>query len=240
MKKILFIAMMFITLVACNTDEFYDLSMNETEQEEVSYVVTPEEAVNRLQMFLSKNGTRTSLKDVAIKILKQSDFVPATRSADADNPAVYLIDIPDGGCAVMGADKRLEPVYAIMDETKLSPEDLTSTATRSESTEDEDIQTFVTGLINDAVAADLMGDFPYPDSIFIKDPTEKERVWDDTVIVQQVSPLLDTKWCQTEPFNNNFRLFNDGVRKKSRMWNNSIGSNNVLSQNTKCFEWIGV
>ena len=139
MKKFLFMAMMFITLVACNTDEFCDLSTNETEQEKVSFVVTPEEAVNRLQMFLSKNGTRVSLNKFAITTLRKSDFVPATRSADADadNPAVYLIDIPDGGCAVMGADKRLELVYAIMDETKLSPEDLVATSTRTESTEED-------------------------------------------------------------------------------------------------------
>ena len=217
MKKITFLlAMMLVTFTACHNEDFEEISL-ESKREKISYEVTPEEAVSRLGMFLSNNGTRASLNDVTIKTLMKSDFVPATRSSDAeDAPAIYLIDIPDGGCAVMGADKRLEPVYAIMDETKLSPEDLTTaTATRTESADEEDIQTFVTGLINNAVEADLMGVFPYPDSIFIRDPTRKEINWTDTVIVQQVPPLLDTKWCQTAPFNNNYRLCSGGERKKA-------------------------
>ena len=168
MKKITFLlAMMLVTFTACHNEDFEEISL-ESKREKISYEVTPEEAVSRLGMFLSNNGTRASLNDVTIKTLMKSDFVPTTRSSNAeDAPAVYLIDIPEGGCAVMGADKRLEPVYAIMDETKLSPEDLTTaTATRTESADEEDIQTFVTGLINDAVEADIMG-IP-----IIKDTTE--------------------------------------------------------------------
>ncbi len=217
MKKFTFLlAMMLVTFTACHNEDFEEISL-ESKREKISYEVTPEEAVSRLGMFLSNNGTRASLNDVTIKTLMKSDFVPTTRSSDAeDAPAVYLIDIPDGGCAVMGADKRLEPVYAIMDETKLSPEDLVVASTRTESTEDEDIQTFVTGLINDAVEADLMGLVPFPkDSLFIPDPTEKLRVWDDTVIVQQVPPLLDTKYSQHSPYNNNYPVYNNitGERK---------------------------
>ena len=217
MKKFTFLlAMMLVTFTACNNEDFEEISL-ESKREKISYEVTPEEAVSRLGMFLSNKGTRASLNDVTIKTLMKSDFVPATRSTDAeDAPAVYLIDIPDGGCAVMGADKRLEPVYAIMDETKLSPEDLVATSTRTESTGEEDIQTFVTGLINDAVEADLMGLVPFPkDSLFIPDPTEKLRVWDETTNILQVTPLLDTKWCQTAPFNNNYRLCSGGERKKA-------------------------
>lgn len=217
MKKItILLAMMLVTFTACNNEDFEEISL-ESKREKISYEVTPEEAVSRLGMFLSNKGTRASLNDVTIKTLMKSDFVPTTRSSNAeDAPAVYLIDIPDGGCAVMGADKRLEPVYAIMDETKLSPEDLVATSTRTESTGEEDIQTFVTGLINDAVEADLMGLSPFPkDSLFIPDPTEKLRVWDDTVIVQQVPPLLDTKYSQHSPYNNNYPVYNNitGERK---------------------------
>ena len=149
--------MMLVTFTACHNEDFEEISL-ESKREKISYEVTPEEAVSRLGMFLSNNGTRASLNDVTIKTLMKSDFVPATRSSNAeDAPAVYLIDIPKGGCAVMGADKRLEPVYAIMDETKLSPEDLTTATTRTESADEEDIQTFVTGLINDAVEEDILG-----------------------------------------------------------------------------------
>lgn len=214
MRRLMFIAVvMSMTFTACNNDEF-EIPSLKSEEKEISYVVTPEEAISRLEKFLAVKGTRVSLKDVAIKMLKQSDFIPTTRSADADNPAIYLIDIPDGGCAVMGADMRLEPVYAIMDETKLSPEDLTAT-TRTESANEEDIQTFVTGLINDAVEADIMGLGPFPkDTLPFKPiPSKLDSLWTETTVDLQVVPLLDTKWDQHEPFNNNYPMSPDGRKK---------------------------
>ncbi len=215
MKKITFLlAMMLVTFTACHNEDFEEISL-ESKREKISYEVTPEEAVFRLGMFLSNNGTRASLNDVTIKTLMKSDFVPATRSSDAeDAPAIYLIDIPDGGCAVMGADKRLEPVYAIMDETKLSPEDLTTATTRTESADDEDIQTFVTGLINDAVEADIMGIPIIKDTTeLIPNPLPHQEEWYDTTYHFQVNPLLKTKWDQYAPFNNNFPFHSTDVRE---------------------------
>ena len=216
MKKITFLlAMMLVTFTACHNEDFEEISL-ESKREKISYEVTPEEAVSRLGMFLSNNGTRASLSDVTIKTLMKSDFVPATRSTDAeDAPAVYLIDIPEAGCAVMGADKRLEPVYAITDETKLSPEDLTTAITRTESASEEDIQTFVTGLINDAVEEDILGIEENsinttelgPNSL----PYQEE--WSDTTYNSVVAPLLKTKWHQNSPFNDKYPICNDGQRK---------------------------
>ena len=215
MKKITFLlAMMLVTFTACHNEDFEEISL-ESKREKISYEVTPEDAVSCLGMFLSNTGTRASLNDVTIKTLMKSDFVPATRSSDAeDAPAVYLIDIPEGGCAVMGADKRLEPVYAIMDETKLSPEDLVATSTRTESTGEEDIQTFVTGLINDAVEADIMGIPIIKDTTeLIPNPYPHDEEWIDTTILNQISPLLNTKWHQNAPFNNHYPIYSSGIRK---------------------------
>ena len=206
MKKITFLlAMMLVTFTACNNEDFEEISL-ESKREKISYEVTPEEAVSRLGMFLSNKGTRASLNDVTIKTLMKSDFVPTTRRSDVeDAPAVYLIDIPDGGCAIMGADKRLEPVYAIMDETKLSPEDLIATSTRTESTGEEDIQTFVTGLINDAVEADIKGIPIIKDTTeLIPNPLPHHEEWYDTTYHFKVNPLLKTKWDQHAPFNENY------------------------------------
>ncbi len=213
MKKITFLlAMMLVTFTACNNEDFEEISL-ESKREKISYEVTPEEAVSRLGMFLSNNGTRASLNDVTIKTLMKSDFVPTTRSSNAeDAPAVYLIDIPEGGCAVMGADKRLEPVYAIMDETKLSPEDLISNATRSESSEDEDIKAFVTGMINDAIEADI-NDFVIDTSMLTPNPDPVCVEWSDTTYTCQVSPLLNTKWHQRSPFNDKYPFYDEGIRK---------------------------
>lgn len=215
MKKITFLlAMMLVTFTACHNEDFEEISL-ESKREKISYEVTPEEAVSRLGMFLSNNGTRASLNDVTIKTLMKSDFVPATRSSDAeDAPAIYLIDIPDGGCAVMGADKRLEPVYAIMDETKLSAEDLTTSATRSESDDDEDIQTYITGLINDAIEADLESLVVPKDSLpFTPIPSKLDSLWTITRVYSQVEPLLKTKWHQNAPFNDNYPYHEPNVKE---------------------------
>lgn len=216
MKKITFLlAMMLVTFTACNNEDFEEISL-ESKREKISYEVTPEEAVSRLGMFLSNNGTRASLNDVTIKTLMKSDFVPATRSSNAeDAPAIYLIDIPDGGCAVMGADKRLEPVYAIMDETKLSPEDLTTAITRTESASEEDIQTYVTGMINDAIEADILGyeGVPIDTTVLVPNPLPYCEEWSDTTYTCQVSPLLKTKWHQGSPFNDKFPVCTNGYHK---------------------------
>lgn len=216
MKKITFLlAMMLVTFTACNNEDFEEISL-ESKREKISYEVTPEEAVSRLGMFLSNNGTRASLSDVTIKTLMKSDFVPATRSSDAeDAPAVYLIDIPEAGCAVMGADKRLEPVYAITDETKLSPEDLTTAITRTESASEEDIQTYVTGMINDAIEADILGyeGVPIDTTELVPNPLPYCEEWSDTTYTCQVSPLLKTKWHQGSPFNDKFPICTNGYHK---------------------------
>ena len=213
MRKLLFLLALSLVMIACNNEDF-ELPSLQSEEKEISYVVTPEEAVNRLQMFLSKKGTRSSLNNFTIKTLRQSDFITITRSvdADADNPAVYLIDIPDGGCAVMGADKRLEPIYAITDETKLTPEDFTTT--RSESDENEDIQTFVMGLINDAIEEDITNEIISQVNSDVLNPEPSDLgIWTDTTVICKVIPLLNTKWHQGSPFNDKFPICNNGYHK---------------------------
>lgn len=215
MKKITFLlAMMLVTFTACNNEDFEEISL-ESKREKLSFEVTPEEAVSLLGKFLSDNGTRASLNDVTIKTLMKSDFAPTTRSSNAeDAPAIYLIDIPDGGCAVMGADKRLEPVYAILDETKLSSEDLTTSATRTESVNNEDIQTYVTGLINDAIEADLESIVVPKDTLpFTPIPSKLDSLWTITRVYSQVEPLLKTKWHQHAPFNNNYPYHKPNVKE---------------------------
>ena len=84
-----------------------------------------------------------------IKTLRKSDFVPTTRGAE-DGDVIYIVDLENGGSAVMGADKRMEPIYAILDETKISPDKLTLTATRSTELSNS-IEDFVVGALNGAI-----------------------------------------------------------------------------------------
>ena len=80
--------------------------------EEVNpYAVTPDEAVQLLQSVIGGESTR-AISVGEIKTLRKSDFVPTTRG-DEDGDVVYIVDLENGGSAIMGADKRMEPIYAL-------------------------------------------------------------------------------------------------------------------------------
>ncbi len=105
MRKLLLCVLAAIMLVACGKDDF---SFNVKEEIKNPYAVTPEEAVQLLQTVIGGETTRTiSVSD--IKTLNKSDFLPTTRGVN-DSEVIYIVDIEDGGSAIMGADKRMEPI----------------------------------------------------------------------------------------------------------------------------------
>ena len=131
MKKILFCLVAAFVLAACVKEE---ASITKVEEVKNPYAVTPDEAVQLLKTVIGGESTRAvSVGD--IKTLRKSDFAPTTRGGE-DGDVIYIVDLENGGSAIMGADKRMEPIYAILDETKISPEKLTLTATRSDDGED--------------------------------------------------------------------------------------------------------
>lgn len=165
------------------------------------YLVTPDRAIARLKEVMGDKITRLASVS-SVKTIGRNAFMPHnTRAADAaDAPALYIVDLPEtGGCAVLAADTRLDPIYAILDNTKLEVEDLLQTP-RSAS-DDEDITAYVGGLINRAVGAVVRDSLrePVPD-----DPrVPAAKGWDETTVVARQEPLLKTKWNQWSPFNDN-------------------------------------
>ena len=174
------------------------LDLPSAQIEEVNpYAVTPNEAVQLLQTVIGGESTR-AISVGEIKTLRKSDFVPTTRG-DEDGDVVYIVDLENGGSAIMGADKRMEPIYAILDETKISPEQLMLTATRSDSDE-EDIEDFILGALNNAIQMDSRAMITaLPELPRIPRPV----FWTETNVIAQKAPLLRTKWHQGIPYNNN-------------------------------------
>ena len=97
--------------------------------------VSPESALDNLELFL---GTLQSIggetragsfgRRVA-SILPLKTVSARTRSASAFGVEnlLYLVAFEDGqGSAILGADTRVNPVYAVLDETVLTPEDFES------------------------------------------------------------------------------------------------------------------
>lgn len=205
MKKILLRALVAMVLVACAKEE---TSIVKIEEVKNPYEVTPDEAVQLLQTVMGGESTR-AVSVGSIQTLRKSDFVPTTRGAE-DGDVVYIVDLEDGGSAIMGADKRMEPIYAILDETKISPEQLTLTATRSDDGE-QDIEEYVMGLVNKKIEADVSA-LAFPEMPRIPRPHEVTM----TTMLGSKYPMLRTKWHQRSPYNDNYprgegTYFEDGV-----------------------------
>lgn len=193
MKKVIFGALVAMVLAACVKD---DVSIAKVEEAKNPYAVTPDEAVQLLKTVIGGESTR-AVSVGEIKTLRKSDFVPTTRGGE-DGDVIYIVDLEDGGSAVMGADKRMEPIYAILDETKISPEELAITTTRSTELS-SGIEDFVVGALNGAIQIDLMslGD-PLPEMPLIP----RDEFVTVTTTLSSKAPLLDTKWGWVAPYSN--------------------------------------
>lgn len=155
-----------------------DLGLTHKVELKNPYAVTPDEAVQLLQTVIGGESTRSiSVSD--IKTLSKSDFVPITRSA-SDGEVIYIVDIEDGGSAILGADKRMEPIYAVLDKTKISAEDLvTSYETRS-GEGSEDVGDYILGLLNNAIVTDMQDVEPAGVEMPI---IPRDQYWTDSVVV---------------------------------------------------------
>ena len=205
MKKIFYCLVAAFVLAACVKE---DVSIAKIEEVKNPYAVTPDEAVQLLKTVIGGESTR-AVSVGEIKTLRKSDFVPTTRGAE-DGDVIYIVDLENGGSAVMGADKRMEPIYAILDETKISAEQLITSATRSDDGE-QNIEEYVMGLMNAKIGNDISlmaaGDLLLPEMPIIPRP----QFWTETVVIARQTPLLRTKWGQEAPFNNNFPMKASGL-----------------------------
>ena len=193
MKKIILSVLVAMVLAACAKEETPIAKIEEVKN---PYAVTPDEAVQLLKTVIGGETTRAvSIGD--IKTLRKSDFVPTTRGGE-DGDLIYIVDLENGGSAVMGADKRMEPIYAILDETKISPEKLTQVATRSDNGE-QDIEDYVMGLMNNKIQADANSYAFVKDTLSI--PSLRPVTWTVTTTLGQKLPMLRTKWAQDAPYN---------------------------------------
>ena len=206
MKKVIFGALVAMVLAACVKE---DVSIAKIEEVKNPYAVTPDEAVQLLKSVMGGESTR-AVSVGEIKTLRKSDFVPTTRGGE-DGDVIYIVDLENGGSAVMGADKRMEPIYAILDETKISAEKLTLTATRTDDGE-QDIEEYVMGLMNNKISNDISlmaagGGLIDPGIPIIP----RDQTWTETTVLGRRDPLLMTKWSQDYPFNYYFPILDNHV-----------------------------
>lgn len=169
------------------------------------YAVSVGEALNNLANELNliegvetrAGGATRAVKSV--KSVKYRDMVSATRAAEAPDDIddlIYVVEFEDGkGSAVLGADKRVEPVIAILDETVLTPEDFTNPS----GDPDTDIKAYMVSLMSESVSTTAEINPIIPPFIPI---TYKLKMVCDTTVYTSIAPITTTKWSQGSPYNN--------------------------------------
>lgn len=216
LSNLYFRLMSILLLSAACTREYTPLPQQpELYNDADSYSVTVEEALQNLDAELAvlyegdetrSGSTRRLVRSV--RSIGYDDLLPATRSderpADVED-LLYLVEFADGcGSAVLGADRRVESVFAVLDETVLSPADFAAAPTEGECETEEELRGFIATLIADEAVAQAItfpspGDstgFTRPHPIYITEGPDQ-----DILVVARQAPLLRTKWHQHSPYN---------------------------------------
>ena len=223
MKQInlLFVILIAWLLSGCTSDP---TAMSESEPslptQEVSHVVPVEHALEELQSVLdvidspsendvvTRSGGVRCVKDVATV---SSDILPvSTRSGETNDVEnlFYIVNFEEeNGYAILGADNRLESVYAIVDEGSLTPEELQQAVTIS----DEEAETngelvFPLKMVVQAAAAGIGGPIG---GIGVRDPFDPNKPAPTLIRTEAgeyttryyIPPQIPVKWGQRYPYN---------------------------------------
>ncbi len=178
------------------------------------YAVSVDDALraldNELSILYDEDETRTSPRRRYVRNISSiglGDIVPATRSVDIPDDVedlLYVVEFADGcGSAVLGADKRVESVLAVLDETVLTAEDFTALASEADA---DDLRSFVVSLIaNGAVAQaatamsgdpiDLIGDRPLPIYIVSGPETETYDICRQNLFANEMGSGFSLQRC---------------------------------------------
>ena len=219
MKKVMLFALALLMGWSCQKDQEQLTPIDPVPEAELSFVVPVDEALQRLEVALDRidgEVTRAGNRRMVTSIerVKAARALRGGTRTMGDQPALedlfYIVSFGEGqGSAVLGADRRLESIYAILDETVLTAEDFNPPAsTRSTLPTDDDsirfvaseeeLTDFITGMIVNAA---------FPDRPTIPNPGVPEvprQHWErfiDTTANIHIAPSLKTKWDQEDPFN---------------------------------------
>lgn len=187
MKKLLLIVLA-VALNACVTpnEEIIPVALNNGD-----FSISVDEALQNLQSelrIIDGDGTRSSEPRAvkSVRLLKNS----RTRSCSgATENLLYIAEFEDGrGSAVLAADRRIEPVLAILDNTVMTERNFTSS-------DMDDIGNYMASMIKDYAESQVQS------NAFI-DFKPVDPMLPDTLYCYKRKPLLKTKWSQRSPYNN--------------------------------------
>ena len=203
MRRSSIFALMALVAISCQQD-FNEVANTAIEPNENSnpYAVSVEQALDRLYTELADiygEGTRAANRSVkSVKTINAEDIAPATRSSENidANELLYIVEFEDNqGSAILGADVRVDEVFAILDEDVISVEDFE----RAVSGEDDGaIDTYLAGLIADEAIQQVENS-----RIVIVNPPFRNSYYENVVIADNCKECyVRSKWSQDSPYNN--------------------------------------
>lgn len=215
MKEKLLLGFLSLLLMGCSRDSEEGNFVPSAASSGRSWVRTPDEALETLAAILENDGdTRSvSLDITSLETVKVDDVNAVTRSQTVPDTGALFYVVSFGersGSAILGADKRLPSVLAILDETVVSSADFIESSTRADGADSEILHDFILPRLI-ASSISLMAVNPTdPD---LPDPgpgnpgpwTPKEPRPRKELLVscdKRQKPLLKTRWDQEKPYNN--------------------------------------
>lgn len=205
MKRLLLtLAVVAVAVTSCQKDVVYNDVQTEsvTAVEQTSpYSVSEEEALELLEeelIMLYGDNTRSSQRQV-YKITPVSfDNLAHTRSSEVDvDNLLYIVEFADGeGSAILGADQRVESVFAVLEEGVITSEDFNNAAN---GVNNDELTTYLASLIIDEAVEQIetstLSIIP-PVSDLMYSYSEYENI-----LSESNECLLHTKWGQNAPYN---------------------------------------
>ena len=222
------------------------------------YAISKEEALGRLEDFMAAfdgEDTRSRSRVVkSISAVRGEDIMAETRGSECEvENLLYIAEFEDGcGSAILGADSRLEPVYAVLDETVMTIDDFRAAENGEEA---DDVTVFAARMISDKARITIQ------DSLILINPGEGDgggfrSDWqnDEThvTVTRYIAPLLNTKWEQKGDFND--KISDISTRTNEHDTDQPAGCAtialaqvlncncypNPLSINGNCYDWADI
>lgn len=200
MKKLyLLLAVVAVAATSCQKDVVENVPCNDpmTEDLRSPYAVSEEEALDRLNAELDMYGEKTRANDRRVRKIepvRYDKLAPATRSTVADvEDLLYIVEFEDGkGSAILGADKRVEGVFAVLDEGVITAEDFDNAANGVAT---DELNTYLAGLIADEAMEQMSARAILPEEELMYND------WDyDTTSYVYREPLMLTCWSIYDDF----------------------------------------
>ncbi len=219
MKRIFLLLLLLQSLTACTTDD--DRNLVPDAKKPAGSTVPVEEALGELYAAMEAISADTRSGEAfdtsrAIRGIEVSGASDATRSEGLDLPdtMAYVVHFTDDkGFAVLGAQRTMEPVYAITEAGSFDARKLNAAlAARVRQLDGKETH-------SEEGAAEIGTDYAYLLLADAMTVTPRIRpVWEETTYGEwqtdnTIGPLVEVKWNQTYPFNMNM--------PESASWNGS-------------------